>query len=152
MRHPLMVSGAGGAHPSAQGFSLIEIMVAVVIVGILSSIALPSYRDYVVRSALSDAMANLATKRVQNEQYFQDGHTYVGAPGCVSDSQSSPYFTFSCVTATQTAYTVQAVGQGLAQGFTFSIDQSNTKATPAVPAGWLTSTTCWTLRKGDAPC
>jgi type IV pilus assembly protein PilE len=135
-----------------KGFSLIELMVAVVIVGILARIAFPAYTSYIIRGKIPEATSNLASKRVQLEQYYQDNRTYVGAPACTGDTASSKFFTFSCgTTATATTYTVTATGTGTMAGFTYTIDQSNTKQTTAAPTGWTpTSTTCWITKQGGA--
>jgi type IV pilus assembly protein PilE len=141
-----------------KGFTLIEVMVVVAIIGILASIALPSYQDYVTRSRIPDATSALASKRVQMEQFFQDNHTYACAtctgavaPPCASDTSTSKYFTFSCsVAGTDTVYTLQAVGTGPMTGFKFTIDQDNQKATvisAGAPSGW-TSASCWATKKG----
>lgn len=141
------------------GFTLIEVMIVVAIIGILSAIAVPAYTDYVTRSKIPDATSNLAAKRVQMEQFFQDNHTYAGGPGCDSDvagdGASSKYFTFDCVgtygvAATASVYTIEAVGVGSMAGFVFTIDQSNAKKTPAVPTGWTTNAACWISKKGGA--
>ena len=135
-----------------HGFTLIELMVTVVIVAILAAIAVPSYTAYVVRGKIPDATSNLATKRVQMEQYFQDNRTYVGAPACNADTTTSQYFTFSCPTApTAVTYTLQALGTGTMAGFTYTLDQDNNKVTVAAPAGWTTSATCWVTKK-DGTC
>ena len=62
-----------------SGFTLIELMIAVVVVAILTAIALPSYQEYVTRGKITEATSNLADMRVKLEQFFQDNRTYVGA-------------------------------------------------------------------------
>ncbi len=59
-----------------SGFSLIELMITVVIVGILSAIAYPSYVNYVAQSTRSDGLA--AIMRVANlqEQFYLDNRQY----------------------------------------------------------------------------
>lgn len=134
-----------------RGFTLIELMVTVVIVAILASIAVPSYTDYITRSRIIEATAGLATKRIAVETFYDNNRTYVGATACAADAATSQSFTFSCSTATATAYTLRAVGTGAMAGFIYTVDQSNAKATTAVPAGWVTSAVCWVLKR-DGSC
>ena len=131
-----------------SGFSLIELMIVVVVVAILGAVAMPAYNDYILRGKIPDATANLATKRVQMEQFFQDNRTYVGAPACTADTTASQYFDFSCSVQTATTYTIQAAGKSSMAGFIFTITEANVKATTAVPSGWSTSATCWVTKKG----
>lgn len=133
-----------------NGFTLLEVMIVVAIVGILSSIALPTYMDYVTRGRIPDATSGLATKRTQIEQSFQDNRTYVGAPACANDTTMSRYFDFSCTAATATTFTLRAQGKAAMAGFTYTVNQTNTKATTASPAGWGTSVNCWVIKKGGA--
>lgn len=133
------------------GFTLIELMIAVVIIGILSAVALPGYKDYVMRGKIPEATAALAQKRVKLEQFYQDNRTYAGAPDCNADSITSKYFTFSCsVAGSATGYTLQAVGVDSMAGFTYTVDQSNAKTTTIDPSvsGWTGSASCWVTRKG----
>jgi len=132
------------------GFTLIELMITIAIIAILASVALPNYRDYVTRSRIAEATSGLASKRVRLEAYYDNNRTYAGAPDCAEDTTTSASFTFSCSTASASAYTIEAVGKNTMAGFTYTIDQSNAKATSSVPSGWTSSTTCWVLSRGGS--
>jgi type IV pilus assembly protein PilE len=133
-----------------NGFSLIELMVVVVIIGILAAIAIPIYSDYVIRSRFVDATTGLANRRVQMEQYFQDFRTYVNAPACADGG--SQFYTFSCPVATLTTFTLQAEGRdpGAMAGFTFTVDQTGARATVVsadrITNGWAAAG-CWIRSK-----
>lgn len=60
----------------SKGFTLIELMVTVVIVGILSSIALPSYRQYILKANRSEAISETQSILTSQERYFLDNATY----------------------------------------------------------------------------
>ena len=65
----------------ARGFTLIELMITVAIAAILAAVAIPMYRDYVVRSRIIDATSRLSDFRVRMEQYFMDNRTYDAGGG-----------------------------------------------------------------------
>ena len=134
-----------------RGFTLIEVMVVVAIVGILASVALPAYTDYVVRSKVPEATNHLAVLQNQMDSYILDHQKYsTGAVACKSDADTSKYFVFSCASASDSAYVLQAVGVGSMAGFRYTVDQNYNKATE-VPAGWTASSTCWVTKK-DGTC
>lgn len=139
-----------------KGFTLVELMIVVVIVGILASIGMPAYSNYVLRGKLTEASTELAGMRVKLEQYYQDNRTYVGgcAAGTVAPLPSgTKYFTYTCPTLTASAFTVTATGVE-AQGtgdFVFTIDQSNAKQTTDAPADWGTMPqNCWITKSGES--
>ncbi len=138
-----------------RGFTLIEVLITMAIVGILTAIALPVYRNYELRSELISGTNQLSTERTLMEQFYQDNRTYVGGPCSTAQSvgSSGAKFNVSCVaTPTATAYTITATGTGAVAGFTFTIDQNGNQTTTSLPADWggapASPYTCWIMAKG----
>ena len=69
---------------SNGGFTLIELMIAVVIVAILASIAVPSYRNYVLRSHRVEATAALLKVAAAQEKFYLQNNTYTENVGDVA--------------------------------------------------------------------
>lgn len=139
---------------SKRGFTLIEMLVVVAIVGILTAVAVSAYSQYVISSRLPGAFSGLTGLAQSLETYRQDNSTYVGAcqPGTAAPLPSADGFTFSCPTLTASSYVIQAqgvVGTNTA-GFTFTLDSQGGQATPTAPAGWPTSATCWVRSKSGS--
>ncbi|MFO1303504.1 MAG: pilin [Burkholderiales bacterium] len=68
-----------------QGFTLIELMIVVAIVGILAAIALPAYQDYTIRARVSEALAAAGACKTQISEYQQARQqmpTSTAAAGC----------------------------------------------------------------------
>lgn len=132
-----------------RGITLIEIMVALAIVGILSAVALPSYRDYVTRGRLTEAFTTLAGLQPNAEQYWNNNRTFVGMDLAANNVMpgSTPNFTYALSNASPGSYTVTATGRNTVQNFVFTIDQQGNRATTQVPSGWTANATCWADRR-----
>lgn len=75
-----------------QGFTLIELMIVVAIVGILAAIAIPAYQDYIKRSKVSEVAAQLAACKTSVSEFYQARNDYPGsavAAGCEDDAGTS---------------------------------------------------------------
>lgn len=134
----------------SRGLSLLELLAVLAIIGILSAIAIPSYRDYVVRARLTDAFSGLGAVQAAAEEYWNNRHTYVDLDTDVPRRLplDSADFTFTLTAASASAYKVKATGRGVVADFAYTIDQNGVRATVAAPQGWGTSTSCWIDRKG----
>jgi type IV pilus assembly protein PilE len=137
------------------GFSLIELLAVVAIIGILTAVAVPAYGGYVTRSRLVEAFSGLGTAQTGLENYWNDKHTYVGFDTVDASNPrrlppDSTNFTYSLDSnASDSAYTVIATGRGPTAGFTYTIDQNGARATTAAPSGYGTiPASCWVDRKG----
>jgi len=107
-----------------QGFTLIEIMIAVVIVAILAAIALPSFIDSVRKSRRSDAFAALSAVQQAQERWRANMALYATnaqltvatnavPPGLgLSETSSSSYYTIALSDTSATGYTVTGTASG----------------------------------------
>jgi len=134
-------------------------MIVVAIVAILAAIAVPSYRDYVLRGQLSDGTNGLATFRADMERYFQDNRTYLPVGGFVPPCDASRAaslrtvgtFVITCDPAllTATSYGLVATGSNSTADFIFTLNQQGLRGTTQTVAGWGTyPATCWLLKRG----
>ena len=154
---------------AAFGFTLIEVMVTVAIVGILAAVALPSYRDYILRGQLVDATNLLLAGRANMERYFQDNRTYAAVtvnaitsnPPCAAaipvEQRTQGTFVLSCTAPApdDKTYTLTATGSGPTAAFSYTVDQVDGRTTTigsGAPSGWTTPSpnTCWRVKKGQA--
>jgi type IV pilus assembly protein PilE len=139
-----ILNSPDGVARAARGFTLVEIMIVVAIVGILASIAYPAYVDHVRRAARSDAKAVLMETAQFMERYFTTNNTYLGAallsgvsPKGASGSGVKYNISFSAGPSAA-GFTLQAAPTGVQSGDSCgTLTLSNTGAqTPSTAGCW----------------
>ena len=77
-----------------QGFTLIELMIVVAIVGILAAIALPAYQDYTVRAKVSEVMVIASKDKTSTSEFFISQGVMPTGPGQAGISTSAKQSTY----------------------------------------------------------
>jgi type IV pilus assembly protein PilE len=99
----------------ARGFSLIELMIVIVIVGVLSAIAWPSYQQYVQRSNRAAAQSFMMTIAQRQEQYILTNRSYastIAALNLTQPPETNGRYSFDFESTTASTYVVRATPQG----------------------------------------
>ncbi len=76
-----------------KGFTLIELMIVVAIIGILAAVALPAYQDYTKRAKMSEVVLAASACRTTITEVYQTGNSApaAGGWGCEASTQTSKY-------------------------------------------------------------
>jgi prepilin-type N-terminal cleavage/methylation domain-containing protein len=99
-------------HKDQKGFTLIELMIVIAIIGILAAIAIPQFSAYRTRAHNSAANADIRNACTAQEAYYVDEQTYANALGLITGSAYGLYTSenvvFSTVSGDANGYTMQS--------------------------------------------
>lgn len=119
-----------------QGFTIIEVLVVVAILGILATIAIPQYTKYLTNARRADGKtALLAAAQYMERHFTTNNYTYVGAS--IPKESESGYYAITVTAANATAFTIQVVAEGKQAGDTLCKTMTINHLGQKTPAG------CW---------
>ncbi len=126
-----------------QGFTLIELMIVVAIIGILAAVALPAYQDYTAKAKISEVILAASACRTAVSDVYQTGTTAPGANnwGCESTAQTSKYVSTIATDAAGVITVTSSTDAGLptaAQSKTVTLSPTNAAGT--VLTAWAANT------------
>ncbi|GIX27172.1 MAG: fimbrial protein [Burkholderiales bacterium] len=127
-----------------KGFTLIELMIVVAIIGILAAIAIPAYQDYTARAQMSEAVELMAGGKTPLAEWFADKGTWPSDPGSVMNTLSGKYVASVAYSGTPSGSTLTLQAQMRSSGVNSAI-QGKTAVLETTDGGRT-----WTCKVGGS--
>ena len=100
-----------------KGFTLIELMIVVAIIGVLAAIAIPNFLNYQCKAKQSEAKSGLGTIRTTQEAYFAEYDTYGDAIAKIGfETKGNARYNFSILGGDTNSYTASATSSDVKRG------------------------------------
>lgn len=121
-----------------KGFTLVELLLVVAILGILSGVAVPAYRNYIDTARVTTVQNGLRSIYVQQQEYFSKNNRYYSTGGSCSDSTTTinttlfsgnkvlnnSYFRYCVLQSATTNFTARA--EEISGSRAYTLDNTNT--------------------------
>ena len=126
-----------------KGFTLIELMIVVAIIGILAAVAIPAYNDYIARAQVSEAVSLMSGGKTPMAEYYADKGQWPSEASDVMGNTSGKYTSTITITA----------GANLASSITLTAKMKDAGINASITSKTLTLSSAdgktWTCATGD---